>query len=153
MDVLGHCPNIPFFQNPIFHHLRVLDSEAEGNLRPLILIVDDDASTRNITIRFIKALGFGVLACSDGIEALQLIRRFSPDLILTDALMPRLGGFELCRSLKLDPSTSAIKVIIMSASYTRPRHQTEARKFSVDECISKPVTPGVLESVLQKHLG
>jgi len=122
--------------------------------RPLILLVEDDPDVQRITIRAIKELGYEVILGRNGLEGLDLARRYRPDIVLTDAFMPKLDGREMCRRLKADPATSGIKVIIMTAVYTAARYKSEAfREFHADEYLAKPVGIKQLLELLEKHVG
>src|SRR5579862_1014729 len=78
--------------------------------RPLVLIVDDERDIRRIATRGVEGLGYGVLLGENGEEALELARRYRPDLVLTDALMPKMDGRELCKMIKGDPEIKGTKV-------------------------------------------
>jgi CheY-like chemotaxis protein len=122
--------------------------------RPLVLVVDDDPRTRLMATKVIEGLGYGAIVASNGEAGLVMARRYMPELILTEALMPRMDGREMCRRLKEDPPTSEIKVVVTTALYTQSKYRTEAYKlYHVDEYLSKPINFNDLRRVLQKHLG
>lgn len=79
------------------------------------LIVDDDGNTCDILSRALDKLGVQTKVAGDGLEALDLIGREPPDLILLDVMMPRLDGLSMLVRLRRDPETSHIPVIIISA--------------------------------------
>ena len=123
-------------------------------LRPLVLLVDDEKDVQRVAIRVIDALGYGVVLGRDGVEGLELTRLYKPDLVLTDALMPKLDGREMGRRIKDDPETAHIKVVVMTGLYTNVKYQTEAfRAFKVDDYLIKPLDSEQLRAVLGKHLG
>jgi len=114
----------------------------EGNpiRRPLVLVVDDNEDTRLVAYRVIESLGYGVVLARDGVEAFGLARRFHPDLILTDQVMPRMGGKELCRLIKADSELSAVKVILMTGLYRKDRQRIEfMRESGADDFLTKPI--------------
>lgn len=113
-----------------------------------VLVVDDDEEIRLIAEYTVQHMGYRVLTASDANEALELVRRERPDIVLTDALMPKMDGRELCKLIKLvDP---AIQVVIMSALYTASRYRNEAMKtFQADDYLVKPISFGRLQEVLQ----
>jgi len=122
--------------------------------RPLVLVVEDESDIRRIASCTIARLGYGLVQGRDGEEGLELARKYRPDLVLSDALMPRMDGREMCRRLKEHPETATLKVVVMSALYTSIKYQNEAyRAFGVDEYLSKPLDLGSLEAMLLKHLG
>ncbi len=123
----------------------------EGNplRRPLVLVVDDNEDTRLVAYRAIEGLGYGVVLASDGVEAFGLARRFRPDLILTDQVMPRMGGKELCRLIKTDPDLSSTRVILMTGLYRRDSQRIDIlRDSGADDYLLKPIGFDKLESVL-----
>jgi CheY-like chemotaxis protein len=122
--------------------------------RPLVLLVEDEASIQRVAAIAIERLGYGLVVGQDGEEGLELARRYKPDVILTDALMPKLDGREMCRRLKEDAETSSIRIIVMTSLYTNIKYHHEAHKaFKVDDYINKPIDFEQLKTLLQKHLG
>jgi CheY-like chemotaxis protein len=122
--------------------------------RPLVLVVDDERDIQRIASRAIESLGYGVILGRTGWEGLELARRYRPDLVLTDALMPLLDGREMCRKIKEDPQTAGLKVVVMTGLFTKPSYRTEGlRYFRADDYLTKPLEFAQLRSVLHKHLG
>jgi len=122
--------------------------------RPLVLLVDDERDIQRVASRVIDGLGYGLLVGRDGEEGLELARRYRPDLVLADALMPKLDGREMARRIKEDPATAGIKVVVMTALYTAVKYRTEAFKtYKVDDYLSKPLDVDTLRTTLQRHLG
>jgi CheY-like chemotaxis protein len=79
-----------------------------------ILLAEDDRFLRKAAETALKRRGFTVIPAVDGEEALRLARAEVPDLVLLDMIMPKMQGFEVLRSLKGDPATAAIPVLILS---------------------------------------
>jgi CheY-like chemotaxis protein len=126
----------------------------ESVTRPLVLVVDDEKDIQRVAIRVIEGLGYGVLLAPNGIEALELVKRYKPDLVLTDALMPKLDGREMARRIKDDAETARVKVVVMTGLYTQIKYQTEAFKaYKVDDYLVKPLDVEQLRGVLEKHIG
>lgn len=91
-------------------------------VRPLVLFADDDGISRAIAMRVLGAMGLGVIIASNGDEALSMAREHKPELIVTDAFMPKLDGREVARIVKEElPDT---KVIVISGLYKDPRYST-----------------------------
>jgi CheY-like chemotaxis protein len=121
---------------------------------PLVLIVDDEKGILQIAFAAVVALGYHAIVASNGEEGLAAAARYSPELILTDAFMPRLDGREMCRRIKANPRTAAAKVVIMTSLYTASRYKYEAYKeFGADDYMAKPLEFPVLRELLVKHLG
>ncbi|MBL7182977.1 MAG: response regulator [Anaerolineae bacterium] len=79
-----------------------------------ILVVDDDRSMVWIIEALLRKEGFEVLTAFDGLEGLRKAREEKPNLIILDIVMPRMGGYEVCRLLQDDPDTAAIPVLMLS---------------------------------------
>lgn len=80
-----------------------------------IMVVEDDASLREIYSIRITAEGYDVVSAGDGEEALAVAVREKPDLILSDVMMPKISGFDMLDILRSTPETAAIKVVMMTA--------------------------------------
>src|SRR5271170_351247 len=80
----------------------------------LALVVDDSMLIRYTVCRFLEEHGFAVESATNGAEALEILERVHPDLIVTDMQMPRMSGSELITELKKDPLTASIPVIIVA---------------------------------------
>ena len=82
--------------------------------RDTVLIVDDAPESLGFLRSAIESAGMAALIATDGASALQLLRRITPDLILLDAVMPGLDGFETCRRIKSDPALASLPVVFMT---------------------------------------
>lgn len=121
--------------------------------RPLVLVVDDEKEIQEVVARVIGALGYGLVTAWNGQEGLELARLYKPDLVLSDVLMPKLDGRELCRQIKDDPEISATKVVVMTSLYTSSKNRHEAlSQFKADDYVSKPLEFKDLQAILAKHL-
>ena len=80
-----------------------------------IMVVEDDASLREIYSIRITAEGYNVVSAGDGEEALAVAVREKPDLILSDVMMPKISGFDMLDILRATPETANIKVVMMTA--------------------------------------
>jgi two-component system OmpR family response regulator len=115
----------------------------EGPERATVLVVDDDED-----IRFLLRVAVGrgcyrVMEARDGDEALDLIGRARPALILLDVNMPGLGGTELCRRLKSDPVRRSIKVVMVTAD-SNDDERRRALAAGPDGYVTKPFSPQLL---------
>ena len=101
----------------------------------------------------VELLGFGVLRASNGEEGLALVKSHRPDVVLTDAFMPKMDGREMCRLIKADPEISGVPVVIMTSLYTASRYKYEAYKeFGANDYLAKPLEMGEIQAVLRKQL-
>ncbi len=80
-----------------------------------ILLAEDDEFLRDLYGGELKKAGYEILIASDGEEALQLIRREKPDLILLDIMMPKITGLDLLKKMKLEEELKAVPVILMTS--------------------------------------
>ena len=80
-----------------------------------VMVVEDDASLREIYSIRITAEGYNVVSAGDGEEALAVAVREKPDLILSDVMMPKISGFDMLDILRATPETANIKVVMMTA--------------------------------------
>lgn len=103
-----------------------------------ILIVDDDAASRELLESVLEQSGFKVACAEDGRQALGEFERTRPDLVLLDVQMPYPDGFEVCRKLKSNPRTRLIPVVLVTAlSATEDR--VRGLESGADDFLSKPV--------------
>lgn len=88
-----------------------------------IMVVEDDASLREIYSIRITAEGYEVVSAGDGEEALAVAVREKPDLILSDVMMPKISGFDMLDILRSTPETASIKVVMMTALSSEDQRQ------------------------------
>ncbi|MGI0488600.1 CHASE2 domain-containing protein [Pantanalinema rosaneae CENA516] len=145
---------VPVLQNwqETGHSLISEEIIGVGGDAPQLLIVDDDANHRSIVATILQGIGCRVLAAIDGNQGLELATVHQPDAILLDLAMPNVDGFELTMLLQADPLTSAIPIIVVSASVfeaDRERSlQAGAKAF-----LPKPLQIDDLFSTLRSLLG
>lgn len=106
--------------------------------RPRIMVVDDDPDTLSILARYIRREGFIVVEASSGVECLRLVTQYPPDVILLDLMMPEMDGFAVCRTLRTDPATAEIPVIMLTARDDLDA-RAEGMEIGVSDFIAKPV--------------
>lgn len=83
---------------------------------PLILVVDDDRSTRRLMTTALKKSGFEVVEAENGLRALEVFELKRPDLVLLDVVMPEMDGFETCRRIRTHPNGPSVPVVIITGS-------------------------------------
>jgi DNA-binding response OmpR family regulator len=104
-----------------------------------VLVVDDEPAIRLLAQRALEHRGFVVDTAGDGLEALDEVRRRLPDLVLLDAMLPKLHGFEVARRLRSDGPTRTLPIIIMTAVYRGWRFAQDAREsFGAQDYVEKP---------------
>jgi adenylate cyclase len=113
------------------------------NNPPRILIVDDNATNRDILTTRLKAHGYEALQAADGEEALAAVKQHRPDLILLDVMMPKLDGIETCRRLKGDDTLPFLPIILVTAR-ADSKDIVAGLEAGADEYLTKPVDQAAL---------
>jgi DNA-binding response OmpR family regulator len=104
-----------------------------------ILIVDDDADVVSGTTHLLTHAGYITATAANGVEALEMMPSFRPQLVLTDRDMPAMDGMELCRRIKGNPALVDVLVVIVSAVYTESEEQSDGLDAGADGYIARPV--------------
>ena len=104
---------------------------------PLIMVVDDSLTVRKITTRMLKRAGYQVVTATDGVDAMEQLENFTPDVMLLDIEMPRMDGFALAKELRSDSKTKNLP-IIMITSRTADKHRKYAMELGVNTYLGKP---------------
>jgi PAS domain S-box-containing protein len=135
----------------------ILDSEdvrradvASDGKRSRVLLVDDNADMREHLVRLL-ARWWDVESASDGLTALEAMRKTRPDLVLADIMMPRLDGIGLLSALRADPDLAEIPVILLSAR-TGEEARIEGLRVGADDYLLKPFSARELIARVQSHL-
>ena len=103
-----------------------------------VLIVEDNANDRKLLRQNLEHHGCTVIEARDGEEGLDLAIRHHPDIIVSDALMPRMDGFQLLRALKADPYLKSIPFLFYSATYTCELEEPLALSLGAYAFVAKP---------------
>jgi PAS domain S-box-containing protein len=112
----------------------------------LVLVIDDDAATRDLLSRFLRREGFAVRCAADGAEGLEMARRLKPTAILLDVMIPRLDGWAVLSALRADPELAETPVVMVTVVQERGL----AFSLGADEYINKPVRWDRLRRVLDR---
>ncbi|MBG85973.1 MAG: hypothetical protein CMO80_03610 [Verrucomicrobiales bacterium] len=102
-----------------------------------ILVADDDPNARELLEVHLSNMGFSIVFAADGRTALNQARDLVPDIILLDAMMPRMTGFEVCREIRADKSLKQIPILMITALDDR-ESRLEGLNAGADEFITKP---------------
>ncbi|MCW5666849.1 MAG: response regulator transcription factor [Piscinibacter sp.] len=117
----------------------------------LVLIVDDVPDNLSVLHDALDEFGYTVLVATNGEQALQRAAQALPDIILLDALMPGLDGFEVARRLKADPATSAIPIVFMTG-LTETEHVLSAFQAGGIDYVTKPIRPMEVLARIAAHV-
>jgi CheY-like chemotaxis protein len=115
-----------------------------------ILIIEDEPEIRLILTMCLSHVGgYVTFEAADGLEGIEMARRVRPDLILLDALMPRMDGYTACRLMKQDPELRDIPVIFLTAK-TDQKEVDRALWAGACGCLSKPFDPLALSAQIER---
>jgi DNA-binding response OmpR family regulator len=120
-------------------------------MRRKVLVVEDDPDQLEVTRLSLKAAGFAIGTASNGIDALKKAKTVSPDLILLDVMMPGLNGFAVCETLRENPATAAIPVLMLTGLCSHIS-QLVAFESGATDYLIKPFVPEELVSKVEKLL-
>jgi len=107
---------------------------------PRILVVDDDPNIRELLTQEFAEAGYAVSVAPNGREAVAVVRRDRPDLVVLDVMMPEMNGFDVAAVLKNDPLTAEIPIVILSIVQDRER----GVRLGVDRYLTKPIDTDLL---------
>lgn len=110
-----------------------------------ILIADDEPDILEIIQYNLKNEGYEVVAAKNGIDALELAKRFNPDLIILDIMMPGKTGIEVCNLLRMQPAFSKTLIIFLTA-LSDETTEIKGLETGADDYLTKPISPKVLVS-------
>ena len=115
-----------------------------------VLVVQDDKLNGDLNVQLLKE--YEVLTANDGIEALQMARKHTPDIVLMDMSLPVMDGWEVTRRFKIDEKLRAIPIIALIAHDMRDGEE-RARGFGCDDYLAKPIDADLLLEKLKSFLG
>ncbi|MCM2451767.1 response regulator [Agrobacterium vitis] len=119
--------------------------------RDIILLVDDSPEALGFLTDALEQSGFSVLIATSGQGALGIVERISPDLILLDAVMPGMDGFETCRQIKANPAVAQVPVIFMTG-LSETEHVVHALDVGGVDYLTKPINIDELRARIRVHL-
>ena len=117
----------------------------------VVLIADDEEDIVRFVEINLRLEGFDVVAAHDGEEALAKALDLAPDLVLLDAMMPRMDGYEVCSRLRADPRSAHIPVIMLTAK-SLEADRVLAQTVGADDCVIKPFDPAELLTKVKSRL-
>lgn len=120
----------------------IMAAKAQPDL-PTVLIVDDALTVRNALLQLMKHAGFRAEAARDGLEAVDALKLFKPDVVLTDLEMPNMNGIELTSHIRSNADLKHTPVIMIT-SRSQDKHRQLAKEVGVDAYVTKPYTDNSL---------
>ena len=120
-------------------------------MKPRILVVDDEPEAVELVEFNLKQSGYAVITATDGAEALKKARAQTPDLIVLDVMLPEMDGFEICKTLRLEPSTSQTPILMLTAKAAEI-DRVLGLELGADDYLTKPFSPRELLLRIKKIL-
>ena len=123
----------------------------ETHPRDIVLVVEDSVDNLGMLMQALEEAGMTVLVAIDGETALELVEQITPDIILMDAIMPGMDGFETTRLLKRNDSLSHVPVVFMTG-LSETEHIVKGLSAGGVDYVTKPVAPDELVARIRVHL-
>jgi len=120
-------------------------------MRKKILLVDDNEELLELLRLSFQDSGFSIVTATNGLEALKKARSLLPDLILLDLMLPEMDGFVVCETLRKDPATSAVPILILSGMSGQIPKYAGLESGGTD-FITKPANPTALLARIREIL-
>ena len=135
------------------HHETATPNREEANVevQPNVMVVDDSITIRKVTTRFLERNHYKVTTAKDGVDAVQKLQDFTPALILLDIEMPRMDGYELATHVRNNERLKNVP-IIMITSRTGEKHRQRAIDIGVQKYLGKPYNESELLSYIQEAI-
>jgi CheY-like chemotaxis protein len=119
---------------------------------PLVLIVEDDLSTRVMYRDYLTHCGFRIIDAHNGHQALAKATELRPNVVLTDLAVPGMDGFEFCRALQQSDATRAIPILAVTGHSEYLEQPDRFRQAGILHVLTKPCAPDVIEAQLRRLL-
>jgi two-component system sensor histidine kinase ChiS len=137
------------------------EGELEGNVRPVVnaslnggikvLIVDDEPVNRLVFANYLSLCNCTIAEASDGSEALAMLERFQPDLILLDVMMPRMTGYEVTRTIRKTWQANELPIVLLSAK-NQVGDLVVGLEAGANDYLTKPISKDELIARIQTHI-
>ena len=119
---------------------------------PLVLIVEDDLSTRLMYREYLNRCGFRTADAHNGFQALEKAHELHPNAVLTDLAVPGMDGFEFCRALRQSPATRTIPILAVTGHSEYLDEPDRFRQVGITHVLTKPCPPDVIADELRRML-
>jgi chemosensory pili system protein ChpA (sensor histidine kinase/response regulator) len=157
VTILGDGSVIPVLDLPEFlrdpkdlaESLYVTDNGQAGPQIPTAMVVDDSLSVRRSLTQFMEDSGYKVRSARDGIEAIEILKGFKPDILLVDMEMPRMNGIELSAYVRSQEPIAELP-IIMITSRSSAKHREQAERAGINSHVTKPFSEVALLEEIER---
>jgi len=119
---------------------------------PLVLIVEDDLSTRVLYRDYLTHVGFRTIDAHNGHQALAKAKELRPNAVLTDLAVPGMDGFEFCRALQQSDTTRTIPILAVTGHSEYLEQPDRFRQAGILRVLTKPCAPDLIEAELRRLL-
>ncbi|MCA9918884.1 MAG: response regulator [Anaerolineales bacterium] len=116
-----------------------------------VLIVDDEAMTRNLLRLMLERTGLRIFEAADGVEALAVVAQEKPDMLILDVMMPNMDGITVCERLRAQEETAELPIVLLSAR-TSPEAVRMGMAAGATKYVGKPVGRAEITSLVQELL-
>ncbi len=134
---------------PLYHPEVWESSPADQQTELNVMVVDDSVSVRTVVSRLMTRQGWKVESANDGVDAIEKLRDYRPDIILLDVEMPRMNGYEFMSAIRAQDHLYRIPVIMLT-SRSAKKHREKARSVGVNGYVVKPYDDEVLTGLIRK---
>ncbi|MEE9552317.1 MAG: response regulator, partial [Gammaproteobacteria bacterium] len=125
------------------------DASQDAFKKPSVLVVDDSLSARRSISQFMQDSGYDIRTARDGVEAVEILKVFTPNILLVDMEMPRMNGIELTAYVRSQKSIAKLPIIMITSRSTS-KHQQQAEQAGVNSYFTKPFTDEELFGEIEK---
>jgi two-component system, cell cycle response regulator DivK len=136
----------------LIFQVGVVFSDWRGGMAKTVLIVEDNELNMKLFRDLLEAHGYQTSGTSNGFEALDLVRKLRPDLILMDIQLPQVSGLEVTRWIKDDPELRAIPVVAVTA-FAMKGDEERIREGGCEAYLSKPISVGKFIETVRRFIG
>jgi DNA-binding response OmpR family regulator len=117
-----------------------------------VLVVEDEPNIVESLSFLVRQAGYNILIARDGLAAIRTMEDHIPDLILLDVMLPRMDGYDVCRSIRADKRLSHIPIIMLSAK-GKDLDRRKGLELGANEYLTKPFSTREVISMLKTYLG
>ena len=130
----------------------LMEVDEMKNNKPKILIVDDSKNIRKLISVVLGKDNYELYEASNGLEALEKVKLYSPDLVILDMIIPLVNGINVCKEIKNDPRTSSTSVIFLTSEVSYEARD-KAHEVGAEVYMTKPFEPKDLRNAVKELIG